>query len=64
MPKEIKLADILASMGIDRSNLRSMRRDPSTIKAYLELHIEQGPILEAQKKAHRNRNLHRRPNAI
>jgi len=45
-----KLADILASMGIDRSNLRSMRRDPSTIKAYLELHIEQGPILEAQKK--------------
>jgi beta-ureidopropionase / N-carbamoyl-L-amino-acid hydrolase len=45
-----KLADILASMGIDRNNLRSMRRDPSTIKAYLELHIEQGPILEAKKK--------------
>jgi beta-ureidopropionase / N-carbamoyl-L-amino-acid hydrolase len=45
-----KLADILASMGIDRSNLRSMRRDPSTVKAYLELHIEQGPILEAKKK--------------
>jgi len=45
-----KLEDILASMGIYRSNLRSMRRDPSTIKAYLELHIEQGPILEAKKK--------------
>ena len=45
-----KLADILASMGINRNNLRSMRRDPSTIKAYLELHIEQGPILEAKKK--------------
>jgi N-carbamoyl-L-amino-acid hydrolase len=45
-----KLADILASMGIYRNNLRSMRRDPSTIKAYLELHIEQGPILEAKKK--------------
>jgi beta-ureidopropionase / N-carbamoyl-L-amino-acid hydrolase len=45
-----KLEDILASMGIYRKNLRSMRRDPSTIKAYLELHIEQGPILEAKKK--------------
>src|SRR5215510_1453536 len=45
-----KLADILASMGIYRNNLRSMRRDPSTMKAYLELHIEQGPILEARKK--------------
>jgi beta-ureidopropionase / N-carbamoyl-L-amino-acid hydrolase len=44
-----KLEDILASMGIYRNNLRSMRRDPSTIKAYLELHIEQGPILEAKK---------------
>jgi len=46
-----KLADILASMGIYRNNLRSMRRDPSTMKAYLELHIEQGPILEAKKRS-------------
>ena len=45
-----KLEDILASMGIYRNNLLSMRRDPATIKAYLELHIEQGPILEAKKK--------------
>ena len=45
-----KLEEILASMGIYRRNLRSLRRDPSTVKAYLELHIEQGPILEAKKK--------------
>ncbi|HXV79555.1 MAG TPA: hydantoinase/carbamoylase family amidase, partial [Candidatus Binatia bacterium] len=45
-----KLEDILASLGIYRNNLRSLRRDPSTLKAYLELHIEQGPILEAKKK--------------
>ena len=45
-----KLEDVLASMGIYRSNLRSLRRDPRTVKAYLELHIEQGPILEAKKK--------------
>jgi len=37
-------------MGIYRDNLKSLRRDPSTVKAYLELHIEQGPILEAKKK--------------
>jgi beta-ureidopropionase / N-carbamoyl-L-amino-acid hydrolase len=45
-----KLEDILYSLGIYRSNLRSMRRDPASVKAYLELHIEQGPILEAKKK--------------
>jgi hydantoinase/carbamoylase family amidase len=45
-----KLESILASLGINRNNLRSMRRDPTSIKAYLELHIEQGPILEAKKK--------------
>jgi N-carbamoyl-L-amino-acid hydrolase len=45
-----KLKDILASLGIYQSNLQSLRRDPSTLKAYLELHIEQGPVLEAKKK--------------
>jgi N-carbamoyl-L-amino-acid hydrolase len=45
-----KLEDILAGLGIYRNNLRSLRRAPSSLKAYLELHIEQGPILEALKK--------------
>src|SRR5262250_1988307 len=45
-----RLEDILSSLGIYRSNLRSMRREPSSVKAYLELHIEQGPILEAKRK--------------
>ena len=45
-----KLEDILLSMGIFRDNLASLKRDPSTVKAYLELHIEQGPILEAKNK--------------
>lgn len=45
-----KLEDVLADLGIHRSNLRSLRRDPATVKAYLELHIEQGPILEAKGK--------------
>jgi len=42
-----KLADVLASLGILRKNLRGLARDPKSLKAYLELHIEQGPILEA-----------------
>ena len=42
-----KLADVLASLGIAGKNLRGIARDPKSLKAYLELHIEQGPILEA-----------------
>lgn len=45
-----KLEDILASMGIYRDNLASLKRDPASLRAYLELHIEQGPILEAINK--------------
>ncbi|HEU4343061.1 MAG TPA: Zn-dependent hydrolase [Candidatus Binatia bacterium] len=44
------LAEVLAGLGINRRTLRSLRRDPATLKAYLELHIEQGPILEAKNK--------------
>jgi N-carbamoyl-L-amino-acid hydrolase len=45
-----KLEGVLAGMGIYRDNLSSLKRDPSTLKAYLELHIEQGPVLEAKNK--------------
>jgi N-carbamoyl-L-amino-acid hydrolase len=42
-----KLADVLAGLGIAPRQMHAIRRDPKTLKAYLELHIEQGPILEA-----------------
>ena len=45
-----KLADVLASLGITRRNLSAIKRNPNSLKAYLELHIEQGPILEAKNK--------------
>lgn len=45
-----KLADVLAGLGISRRNLSAIKRNPKSLKAYLELHIEQGPILEAKKK--------------
>ena len=49
-PQGMKLQDILAGLGISRGNLSSLKRNPKTLKAYLELHIEQGPILEAKGK--------------
>ena len=42
-----KLADVLSSLGVTQRNLRLLQRKPKSLKAYLELHIEQGPILEA-----------------
>jgi len=45
-----KLEDVLAGMGVYRETLSSLRRDPQSVKAYIELHIEQGPVLEAKKK--------------
>ncbi|HXG53669.1 MAG TPA: M20 family metallo-hydrolase [candidate division Zixibacteria bacterium] len=45
-----RLEEVLAGLGISRRNLAALRRDPKTVKAYLELHIEQGPILEAKGK--------------
>jgi len=45
-----KLDYVLTSLGITRRNLTSLKRAPKSLKAYLELHIEQGPILEAKGK--------------
>ena len=41
---------MLSSLGIAAKQLRRLTRDPKTLKAYFELHIEQGPILEAVGK--------------
>jgi beta-ureidopropionase / N-carbamoyl-L-amino-acid hydrolase len=49
-PQGTKLADVLAGLGISPRNLRQLQRSSKSLKAYLELHIEQGPILEAKGK--------------
>ena len=49
-PQGTKLADVFSSLGISARNLRQLQRDPRSLKAYLELHIEQGPVLEARGK--------------
>lgn len=45
-----RLEDVLAGLGVHRENLASLKRDPGTVKAYFELHIEQGPVLESRRK--------------
>ena len=40
------LEDALKSCGLSFDSAISAKRDPKTIKAFLELHIEQGPVLE------------------
>lgn len=41
--------DAMARHGMDGMQAPSARRDPKDIRAYVELHIEQGPVLEAKK---------------
>lgn len=43
----VSTEEAMAKIGVDPSLPR--KRDPDTIKAFLELHIEQGPILEEKK---------------
>jgi len=43
------LEQALAAGGLDIDRVCNAARDPREIKAYLELHIEQGPLLENQK---------------
>jgi N-carbamoyl-L-amino-acid hydrolase len=41
------LADAMRQVGFDPIRIAEARRQPQDIKAYVELHIEQGPILES-----------------
>jgi beta-ureidopropionase / N-carbamoyl-L-amino-acid hydrolase len=43
-----KLPDVLGEHGIDLDNLDACRTRMADVKAYIEVHIEQGPVLEAE----------------
>ena len=45
-----KLAEAMTSQGLDPWLALQARRDPTTVAAYLELHIEQGPVLAAENR--------------
>ncbi len=44
----LKLTDALAQIGLDPAKALSAARPPGDFEAYLELHIEQGPVLEGK----------------
>ncbi|WP_157069982.1 allantoate amidohydrolase [Aureimonas frigidaquae] len=43
----ISLGDALTAFGCDPAGLAGLARDPAEVGAYVEVHIEQGPVLEA-----------------
>lgn len=45
-----KLFDVMTDLGLDPMKILEARRDPESIDAYLELHIEQGPVLDHYRK--------------
>ncbi|MCP8937086.1 allantoate amidohydrolase [Alsobacter sp. SYSU M60028] len=44
----VSLREALVAFGLDPDGIAALRRDPSQVIGYLEAHIEQGPVLEAQ----------------
>lgn len=47
----VTLADALTAFGRDPLRLATAARDPSSVLAFMEAHIEQGPVLEAKDTA-------------
>ena len=45
----IAMRDALTASGLDPARIREAARRPDEILAYVELHIEQGPVLEAER---------------
>lgn len=46
----VKLGDALLAFGGDPGGIAALARKPGSIQAYLEVHIEQGPVLEAENE--------------
>jgi N-carbamoyl-L-amino-acid hydrolase len=42
---DISLATVLRKEGVDLAAIQSLARPPQTLRGYLEVHIEQGPVL-------------------
>jgi allantoate deiminase len=47
----ITLREALVSFGGDPAGIDALARRPGSVRGYLEVHIEQGPLLEAQNRA-------------
>lgn len=42
----ISLAEAMTEFGLDPENISAAMREPETVRGFLEVHIEQGPLLE------------------
>lgn len=49
-PDGLRLADAMQRRGLDPLNALEARRKPDSMRAFLELHIEQGPVLDQSGK--------------
>ncbi|WP_262690848.1 Zn-dependent hydrolase [Kordiimonas aestuarii] len=47
----ISLKDAMAAHGLNLQDVLHAYRRPEDLKAYLEIHVEQGPVLEAKRKS-------------
>ncbi|WP_261837248.1 allantoate amidohydrolase [Vibrio ishigakensis] len=47
----ISMAEAMLEFGLDPKKAALDAREPSEVQAYLEVHIEQGPVLEAEDRA-------------
>lgn len=47
----VVLRDALVAFGGDPAGIAALARKPGSVKAYLEVHIEQGPVLEIENEA-------------
>jgi N-carbamoyl-L-amino-acid hydrolase len=41
----VRLGSLLQEQGVDRDTIKKLARPPQTLRGYLEVHIEQGPVL-------------------
>ena len=44
----VSLAEALTEFGLDPSKVTDAKRDPESVRGFLEVHIEQGPLLETR----------------
>lgn len=50
-PEGVRLSDAMRAQGLDPERALDAARRPEDVYAFLELHIEQGPVLEAEHRA-------------
>ena len=46
--KGLSIREALTANGFDPTQMKSLKRDPNSMIGYVEIHIEQGPVLEAE----------------